>query len=168
MGKTILPSQSGQTLPLNHCFSALCLAWTASPRSYPKYLIKIAYNYASLKFDDYNLGDENLSGNHLPGVPQQQFTAGLQYDFLEDWGSALQTQYTGTLYADDANQTQIVDYFLANIRLWKSFDRLSFFGGINNLLDRAYFDNIRINAYGKRYYEPAPLRNFYLGMNITF
>ena len=128
----------------------------------------IAYNYASLKFDDYNLGDENLSGNHLPGVPQQQFTAGLQHDFSKGWGSALQTQYTGTLYADDANQTQIADYFLANIRLWKSFDRLSFFGGINNLLDRAYFDNIRINAYGKRYYEPAPLRNFYLGMNITF
>jgi iron complex outermembrane receptor protein len=45
--------------------------------------------------------------------------------------------------------------------------RFSFFGGINNLLNRAYFDNIRINAYGKRYYEPAPLRNTYLGVNIN-
>ena len=128
----------------------------------------IAYNYASLKFEEYSVGNNNLSGNHLPGVPQQQLTAGLQYDFSEGWGSALQTQYTGAFYADDANQTQIADYFLANIRLWKSLDRLSFFGGINNLLDRAYYDNIRINAFGKRYYEPAPMRNFYLGMNITF
>lgn len=128
----------------------------------------MAYNYAVLKFDDYTLGDQDLSGKYLPGVPQQQFTNSLQYNFSECWGSSLQTQYTGALYADDANQTQVSDYFLANIRLWKSFDRLSFFGGINNLLDRAYFDNIRINAFGKRYYEPAPLRNFYLGMNFTF
>jgi iron complex outermembrane receptor protein len=128
----------------------------------------IAYNYALLKFDDYVLGDKNFSGNQLPGVPEQQLSTSLQYNFSHGWGSVLQSQYTGALYSDDANQTQVADYFLANIRLWKSFKNFSFFGGINNLLDRAYFDNIRINAFGKRYYEPAPLRNFYLGVSITF
>ncbi|MEK9603641.1 MAG: TonB-dependent receptor [Flavobacteriaceae bacterium] len=128
----------------------------------------VAYHYASIKFDDYVLKDKNLSGNYLPGVPQQQLNTSLQYDFANGWGSSFQTQYTGTLYADDANQTQIADYFLANIRLWKSFDHLSFFVGINNLLDRTYFDNIRINAFGKRYYEPAPRRNTYFGMILNF
>ena len=112
--------------------------------------------------------DKDLSGNQLPGVPKQQFTASLQYNFFEGWGTILQTQYSGNLYADDANQTQVEDYFLANFRLWKSHDHLSFFAGINNLLDTAYFDNIRINAFGKRYFEPAPMRNFYLGMSINF
>ena len=128
----------------------------------------VSYNYASLKFDDYVLVDKDLSGNQLPGVPKQQFTASLQYNFFEGWGTILQTQYSGNLYADDANQTQVEDYFLANFRLWKSHDHLSFFAGINNLLDTAYFDNIRINAFGKRYFEPAPMRNFYLGMSINF
>ena len=128
----------------------------------------VSYNYASLKFDDYVLVDKDLSGNQLPGVPEQQFTASLQYNFFEGWGTILQTQYSGNLYADDANQTQVEDYFLANFRLWKSHDHLSFFAGINNLLDTAYFDNIRINAFGKRYFEPAPMRNFYLGMSINF
>ena len=128
----------------------------------------VAYHYASIKFDDYVLKDKNLSGNFLPGIPQQQINTSVQFDFSQSWGSALQTQYTGSLYADDANQTQVADYFLANLRIWKSFDTLSFFGGVNNLLDRAYFDNIRINAYGKRYYEPAPMRNLYLGMNLNF
>tara|TARA_B100001250_G_C19212047_1_gene534022 strand:- start:101 stop:538 length:438 start_codon:yes stop_codon:yes gene_type:complete len=128
----------------------------------------IAYSYATLKFDDYLLGDQNLSGNQLPGVPKQQLSATLLYTFSKGWGSALQGQYTGALYADDANQTQVADYFLSNIRLWKSLENLSFFGGVNNLLDRDYFDNIRINAYGKRYYEPAPMRNFYFGMSYTF
>ena len=127
----------------------------------------VAYNYAALKFDDYVLGDKNLSGNHMPGFPEHQLSTSLQYNFSQGWIIALQSQYIGALYADDANQTRVPDYFLANIRLWKSFEGFSFFGGINNLLDRAYFDNIRINAFGKRYYEPAPLRNIYIGINLS-
>ena len=126
-----------------------------------------SYNYASIKFDNYVLGDKNLSGNQLPGVPEQQFTASLKYSFLGGWGTALQSQYSGNLYADDANQTMVEDYFLVNFRFWKSLDKISFFCGINNLLDKTYFDNIRINAFGKRYYEPAPMRNFYLGINLN-
>jgi iron complex outermembrane receptor protein len=128
----------------------------------------VAYHYASIKFDDYVLKDKNLSGNYLPGIPQQQLNTSLKYHFERGWGTALQTQYTGNLYADDANQTQVDDYFLANLRVWKSFEHLSFFSGVNNLLNRPYFDNIRINAFGKRYYEPAPMRNFYLGINLNF
>lgn len=128
----------------------------------------VAYHYVSIKFDDYVLKDKNLSGNYLPGIPQQQLNTSLQYKFEAGWGTALQTQYTGSLYADDTNQIQVADYFLANLRIWKSFEHLSFFAGVNNLLDRPYFDNIRINAFGKRYYEPAPMRNFYLGINLNF
>jgi len=40
-------------------------------------------------------------------------------------------------------------------------------GGINNLLNATYFDNIRLNAFGVRYYEPAPGRNFYLGLQFN-
>jgi iron complex outermembrane receptor protein len=128
----------------------------------------VSYNYASLKFDDYVLGDKDLSGNQLPGVPIQQFTSSLQYNFSNGWGTVLQTQYNGKLYSDDANQTQVEDYFLTNFRLWKSFKKLSFFGGVNNVFNKYYFDNIRINAFGKRYFEPAPLRNYYIGLNINF
>ena len=39
----------------------------------------LAYNYSALKFDDYILDNNNLSGNHLPGVPQQQLSASLKY-----------------------------------------------------------------------------------------
>nr|AOE06370.1 TonB-dependent receptor [uncultured bacterium] len=126
-----------------------------------------SYNYASLKFDNYVLGDKNLGGNKLPGVPEQQFSASLEYNFLGGWGAALQSQYSGNLYADDANQTRVEDYFLVNFRFWKSLEKISFFCGINNLLDETYFDNIRINAYGKRHYEPAPMRNFYLGITLS-
>lgn len=130
--------------------------------------LSVGYTFNLLKFDNYNLGGKNLSGNYLPGVPQQHLSGYLKYNFSKGWSSSLQSQYIGALYADDANQTRVTDYFLTNIRLWKSFKNISFFGGINNLLDMAYFDNIRINAFGKRYYEPAPNRNLYLGLSLAF
>jgi iron complex outermembrane receptor protein len=40
--------------------------------------------------------------------------------------------------------------------------------GINNIFDESYNSNIRINAFGGRYYEPAPERNFYAGIVVRF
>ena len=40
--------------------------------------------------------------------------------------------------------------------------------GLDNLTDRRYYDNLRINDNGGRYYEPAPGRTGYVGMKIRF
>ena len=40
--------------------------------------------------------------------------------------------------------------------------------GINNLFDEEYVGNVRINAFGRRYYEPAPEFNLYAGINIRY
>jgi iron complex outermembrane receptor protein len=40
--------------------------------------------------------------------------------------------------------------------------------GVNNLFDEEFNSNIRINAYGGRYYEPAPGRNGYLGVTLNY
>jgi hypothetical protein len=38
------------------------------------------------------------------------------------------------------------------------------FIGVNNLFDNQYSGNVRINAFGGRYFEPAPDRDVYAGM----
>jgi len=40
--------------------------------------------------------------------------------------------------------------------------------GINNLYDEDYNNNIRINASGSRFFEPAPDRNFYAGIFANY
>ena len=45
---------------------------------------------------------------------------------------------------------------------------MNLFAGINNLFNVQYFDNIRLNAFGKRYYEPAPGRNLFFGVSAGF
>ncbi len=42
------------------------------------------------------------------------------------------------------------------------------FIGINNLFDESYNSDIRINAFGGRYYEPAPDRNLYAGIELRY
>jgi iron complex outermembrane receptor protein len=39
---------------------------------------------------------------------------------------------------------------------------------VNNLFDESYFGNIRINAFGGRYYEPAATRNYFGGIRLTY
>jgi iron complex outermembrane receptor protein len=45
---------------------------------------------------------------------------------------------------------------------------ISPFLGVNNLNDETYYGNIRINAAGARYYEPAPGSNAYAGIGVSF
>ena len=126
-----------------------------------------SFNYAAIEFKDYELDEKTLSGNRLPGIPKQQFFASVSYNFNNGLGVMSQNQYNGSIYSDDANQNLVSPYFLSNLKIWKSYNNFEVFGGINNLFNRLYNDNIRINAWGKRYYEPAPTRNFYFGINYT-
>jgi len=61
---------------------------------------------------------------------------------------------------------------VSNFRLSYDFEKedwmLRPYLGVNNLFDEEFNSNIRINAYGGRYYEPAPGRNSYLGVTINY
>ena len=74
----------------------------------------------------------------------------------------------GNMYADNSNKTIINDYKKINLTIFKDFNisnkNWNGFISINNLTNTKYFDNIRINAFGSRYYEPAPGLNFMLGI----
>jgi iron complex outermembrane receptor protein len=72
------------------------------------------------------------------------------------------------MYADNSNKTIINDYKKIDLTIFKDFNisnkNWNGFISINNLTNTKYFDNIRINAFGSRYYEPAPGVNFMLGI----
>ena len=77
----------------------------------------------------------------------------------------------GELYADDANIIRENGYMLSSLKggfkIKSNTVVFTPFFGINNLFDVKYNDNIRINAFGNRYYEPAPGRQFYGGLRIN-
>ena len=84
----------------------------------------------------------------------------------------LEAFYSGSLYANNTNSANVSSYTVANLRLGYEFTsgswRLRPYIGINNLFDESYNSNIRINAFGARYFEPAPERNYFAGVVVNF
>jgi iron complex outermembrane receptor protein len=46
--------------------------------------------------------------------------------------------------------------------------KITFFGGIENIFNTTYSLGNDLNAFGGRFYQPAPKRNFYLGAKWSF
>ena len=78
----------------------------------------------------------------------------------------------GDQFANNANTVADQAYTLSNLRLGFDASRggatFSPFVGVNNLFDQRYNSNIRLNAFGRRYYEPGPERNIYAGVAVNF
>ena len=75
-------------------------------------------------------------------------------------------------FADNANTVAVDSYYVANLRAGYDVQLGSWliapFIGINNLFDESYESNVRINAFGGRYFEPAPKRNAYAGVSVRY
>ncbi|SDO22855.1 iron complex outermembrane recepter protein [Halomonas shengliensis] len=157
-GKT---SRDGIELGVDWSFS---LAWRLTS----------ALTLADYRFDRFDDGSNDFSDNRLPGQPRQVWHNALTWYGNGDRFASLEAQYTGDYYADNANEVTIDDHWLFNLKAgdgWRLGDgatHLSANLGIRNLLDEAYYENVRINAFGGRYYEPAAGRTFYAGLELSF
>ena len=115
------------------------------------------------------LDGKNLKGLSLPGIPDQILDIELIFNLSNSSDLLINNRLIGELYADNLNETEVSSYNLLNVTYSKQiFNNSEIYLGVNNLLDINYFDNIRINAFGKRYYEPAPKRNVHFGLNFSF
>ncbi len=108
----------------------------------------------------------------MPGLPGQFGYVGLNYATGNGFSGLLETTYSGDLYANNDNSVNVESYLVSNLRFSIDIEsnKLLFraYAGVNNLFDESYNNNIRINAFGDRFYEPAPTRNFYAGLVVTF
>ncbi|MFQ5447535.1 MAG: TonB-dependent receptor family protein [Saprospiraceae bacterium] len=120
----------------------------------------INYTYSHFAFSNYRTGTEVFDGNAVPGIPRHLAYAELRYFKTTGFYGSFTAQYIGTQPANDANDTFTDAYILTNMRWGFVVKRRRMewepFFGVNNLFDTRYFSNIRINAFGGRYYEAAP------------
>ena len=133
---------------------------------------------SALTLADYTLRDfedeqgNDADGNRLPGLPREQWVTEVEWKGSGQRFAALEWQYVGDLYAENSNQTKVPDYWLFGMRAGDTvrfgLQSLNFYGGVRNLLDEEYFSNIRINANRGAFYEPAPGRTFYAGLEWVF
>ncbi|SNR40008.1 TonB-dependent receptor family protein [Dokdonia pacifica] len=139
---------------------AFAKAWTVSA----------AYAYSDFTYSDFTTPNGTFDGNALPGIPKHVGNISLQYHSEKGFYAGIQTAIVGLQYANDSNEAEVEGYENINVRggydfIYKNVIIQPYIG-INNLLDQEYTDNVRINAFGGRFFEPAPGFNGYGGVVV--
>ena len=134
--------------------------------------VQSTFTSAKYLFEDDKITTQDFKSNNLPGIPKSQFFINLIHTSKKNWITKLTFENTGKFYANNSNSVLIDSYQKTRFQTGKSVDvkwsEVDFFLGINNLLNQKYFDNIRLNAFGSRFYEPAPPRNVFTGFSLNF
>ena len=132
-----------------------------------------SYTHSDFTFTDFTTeSGRDYAGNAIPGTPDDIVFGELEYRHPNGWYGALEAIHIGDQYANNANSASSDAYTLANLRF--GYERetdslvISPFAGINNLFDETYMANVRINAFGGRFYEPGPDRHLYAGVTFRF
>lgn len=130
---------------------------------------RTAYTFSHFKYGDYNKAGKDLSGNKLPGVPVHSANVTLDILSKKDWYFNSSAFFNSRVFLNDENTAAGNSSFVAGCRLgWKhrfsNNKMVDIFAGVENLFNQRYSAGYDINAAGGRYYNAAPLRNYYAGI----
>jgi iron complex outermembrane receptor protein len=131
--------------------------------------LSTVYTYSDFEYDTYSIPSGDFKGNALPAIPKHKALVSLLYQ-NERLTVKLEANHIGGLFTNDANSAEVEGYTLANLNFGYKAKlgrlKLSPFLGFNNIFDTTYNDNIRINAFGGRFYEAAPGFNVFGGLRV--
>ena len=135
----------------------------------------LAYAFGDYVFEEYQLAGVPLRGNEVPGVPRHRFFASLGYRHTQGLFADFELERVGRYWANDFNGPapgrdgtaaafRNDAYTRADMRLGLDWRGTTAFLGIENLLAARYSGSIVPNAFGGRFFEPAPGRTLRLGL----
>ena len=134
---------------------------------------RIAYTYHDFSFENYVTGGDDFSGNPLPGTAPHVLN--LTTDLVLKSGLQLNLtyHYSDPIPLNDENTFFSEAYQLVNLKAaWDTKIsknvNLNVFVGVDNLLDVSYSLGNDLNAFGRRYFQPAPGINYYAGIKLKF
>ena len=122
---------------------------------------------------DYHDATANYAGNQLTGVPEQVIVTSFQLKLPQSVYIFVEHNYTARIPLNDGNTAYAPHYNLLQAKAgwahnFNRKNRLEVYAGADNLLNEKYSLGDDLNAVGNRYYNAAPLRNYYIGFNVVF
>ncbi|MBN1240466.1 MAG: TonB-dependent receptor [Gammaproteobacteria bacterium] len=133
----------------------------------------LSYTYSDFTYDQFiDANGQDFGGNTIPGTSENVLFGELSYRDPRGWFGALDVLFIDEQFANNANTAVNDSYTLSNVRFGYEHTAGSLlvtpFVAVNNLFDETYNANVRINAFGGRFYEPAPGRNAYAGVSLNY
>ena len=130
-----------------------------------------SYSWSRFTYDRFENPSGDFSGNRLPGIPEHLAFLEALYHSAKGLTLRLNTQYRGDFFANDSNAASEASALISNLSVSQKLDfdgwTLSPYFGVNNLFDVEYNDNVRLNAFGGRFFEPAPGIHVYGGLRVS-
>lgn len=131
--------------------------------------VSVSCTYAWLRA---TFEDEQRQGQYIPGLPEHRFFSQLRYDNGELFGAA-ELEWMGTRFANDDNSVHAPPQTLTDMRVGLRFPALSAWRGevslgVRNLFAVRTVDNIRVNAFGDRYFDPGTPLHVYGALKVHF
>ena len=121
------------------------------------------------------------AGNQLPGIPQHFLFSELLWSSQAAGGSkrlarlgtqaGVELTKAGRLYANDTNTASAEGYTTLALKASQGWavgpGSLTAYARVDNLTDKRYVGSVIVNQAGSQFYEPAPGRNWTLGVRFV-
>jgi iron complex outermembrane receptor protein len=130
----------------------------------------LALTLQDFRFDEFTVDSVDFAGNREPGVPERMLYANVSYTSAIRLRIEADFRWVGAFYVNDANTATNWAWTTLDLRALldrKVGDvRLQPYLGIDNIFNVRYNGSVIPNAFGQRYYEPAPGRQIFTGLAV--
>ncbi|QIA83450.1 TonB-dependent receptor [Klebsiella pneumoniae] len=134
--------------------------------------LKAAWTWLDATYRTNVCDDASCNGNRIPGIARNMGYASFGYQSEQGWYAGSDIRYMSDIMANDENTAKAPSWTVVGLTTgykW-SYGRMDMdlFGRIDNLFDREYVGSVIVNESNGRYYEPAPGRNYGIGLNLAW
>ncbi|THB52684.1 TonB-dependent receptor [Klebsiella pneumoniae] len=134
--------------------------------------LKAAWTWLDATYRTNVCDDASCNGNRIPGIARNMGYASFGYQPEQGWYAGSDISYMSDIMANDENTAKAPSWTVVGLTTgykW-SYGRMDMdlFGRIDNLFDREYVGSVIVNESNGRYYEPAPGRNYGIGLNLAW
>ncbi|WP_064169812.1 TonB-dependent receptor PqqU, partial [Klebsiella pneumoniae] len=134
--------------------------------------LKAAWTWLDATYRTNVCDDASCNGNRIPGIARNMGYASFGYQPEQGWYAGSDIRYMSDIMANDENTAKAPSWTVVGLTTgykW-SYGRMDMdlFGRIDNLFDREYVGSVIVNESNGRYYEPAPGRNYGIGLTLAW
>lgn len=133
---------------------------------------KMAWTYLNATYRTNVCNDGDCNGNRMPGIARNMGFASLGWQPESGWYAGADVRYMSDIQADDENSAKAPSYTVVGLNSGYKLNygnwMMDVFGRVDNLFDREYVGSVIVNESNGRYYEPAPGRNYGVGLSVAY
>jgi iron complex outermembrane receptor protein len=136
----------------------------------PEVRTRASYSFTDARFVSYAVpagaSVTSYAANRVPGVAPNLASLSLQLGNPAGRFFSVDERYRSNIPVNDANTASAPASIVTNVRGSLPLGVVALVAGMDNVFDEMYDTSVSVNAFGKRYFDPAAGRTVFVGVNL--